>query len=103
MGDVVPGNFRRSQHSAAVRSAVDGGGDGPHDGDMETRVTRLETDVGKIREDLSAVRERLQHLPTKHEISMLLLKGGGALIALLFAAAIFLAKPWLEGLFQTIK
>jgi hypothetical protein len=54
---------------------LDGGGGGPHDPGMESRVTRLETEFKYVRRDLDEIKDtlkhmdsRLQELPTKRDL-----------------------------------
>lgn len=47
------------------------GGEPPHDGGMDDlyrRVGALEGHVGGLRTDVAAIKERLNHMPTKHDL-----------------------------------
>ena len=73
------------------RPTVDGGGDGPHDGDMDPRIDRLERVVERCETDLTAIKvsigtidERLKHVPTKAQ-----LLGWGLAGAVLIVAALW--------------
>jgi hypothetical protein len=70
-----------------------GAGGGPHDPDMEARLTRLEGDCQVMRADLSAtratceyIRGRLESLPTTWQMVGTVLAGNAGLAAVLFAA-----------------
>lgn len=54
-----------SQTANTTSSGVASGGEPPHDGGMEARVSRLEEHVGHLREDVATIRERLSHTATK--------------------------------------
>lgn len=92
----------RGSHRGYV-SPIDSGGDGPHDGDMEARVTRLESDVGKIREDLATIKERLVHMPTSAQLWKAIAVGSAAVIGVLWATVVFIGKPWAEQLLHSLK
>lgn len=47
------------------RPTVDGGGDGPHDGNMEARVDRLERVVERCEADLTAIKVSLAKIETR--------------------------------------
>ncbi len=76
------------------------GGGGPHDPDMEGRLTRLEADFHAMRSDLSAtratceyIRGRLESLPTTWQMVGTVLAGNAALAGVLFAAVKLLGHP----------
>jgi len=45
------------------------GGDGPHDGDMEARVARLEETMSDVRERLARIETRVDATATKADLS----------------------------------
>lgn len=68
MGTVSNLNDRRNSHYG---DPVDGGGGGPHDGDMEARVAKLEVaveyiqrDVKDLRDDVRSLREDVKSIRT---------------------------------------
>jgi hypothetical protein len=75
-------------------------GDGPHDPDMEARLSRLETDFAAMRADLSAtrsdtayIRGRLESLPTSWQMIGAIMAGNIALVGMVIAAAKLFGHP----------
>lgn len=69
-------------------TGIEGGGDGPYDGYMEARVTRLETTIEFVRRDLDEIKadnkEILRLLPklaSKSSVWGALATGGGIAVA----------------------
>ena len=56
MSNIRDINRELDQRGRALRGPVDNGGGPPHDGDMDARVTKLETDFAAIKIDIGVIK-----------------------------------------------
>lgn len=65
--------------------------------DVLQRLGNVERDVSSLKSDVAGIKERLTHMPTKHEIALIIGAGG----AVLFGATWWVIGTYAESIIQS--
>lgn len=86
----MPDNVSPLFRSPGPRDALATGGEPPHDGGMEARVARLETDIDYIKRDVAEIKSDVREIKRDQRADFRLLFG--AIIATTLGLSALMAK-----------